>query len=190
MTRTEGPRIKIRGFFVGAQKVLMMTEKVNPDRVRITKLDGNDPLPFDLLLLADEERQAIEKYIHQSEIYVAAVAGEKIPVGVIAVLPVNDQHLEIKALAVDPRYQNTGIGKLLIDQARAAAAERGFAELHVGTADGATREIAYYESRGFRRFALKEDFFVTNYSKPLFDHGVRLRDMVMLKMELPLPGNH
>jgi len=39
------------------------------------RLAQDEPVPFGLLLLADEELEAIERYIRQSEIYVVEISG-------------------------------------------------------------------------------------------------------------------
>jgi len=39
------------------------------DEVLIRQLSPQEPIPYGLLLLADETREAIDKYIHLSKIY-------------------------------------------------------------------------------------------------------------------------
>jgi len=44
--------------------------------------------------------------------------------------------------------------------------------------------ILFYLKQGFVKYGVKKDFFVQNYPQPIYDHGIQLRDMVMLKKEL------
>ena len=44
--------------------------------------------------------------------------------------------------------------------------------------------MPYYGKFGFRYEYTEKDFFVKNYERPVVDHGVVLRDMQYLSMEL------
>ena len=69
----------------------------------IRRLQKEEPIPYNLLLLADEEMQAIKRYIHQSDIYVAEADNQII--GAYVLCPVDEYTAEIKAIAVDEAYQ-------------------------------------------------------------------------------------
>ncbi|HWA33805.1 MAG TPA: GNAT family N-acetyltransferase [Cyclobacteriaceae bacterium] len=157
---------------------------MNLPELEIRPLNSSEEIPFELLLLADDEIQAIEKYIYRSEVLVANAPMSKAPIGVIALLPIDSSILEIKALAVSTIFHNQGIGKRLIATAKRIACERGFRELHVGTADCAFKELDFYTRCGFQRFAVKHNFFIENYTKPLFENGIQLKDMVMFRILL------
>ncbi|MGN6394495.1 MAG: GNAT family N-acetyltransferase [Mucilaginibacter sp.] len=143
------------------------------------RLRTNEPAPFGLLLLADEEMQAINRYIHQSEIYVAETDGKL--VGVYVLFPVDEYTAEIKAIAVDPDYQNQGIGKLMLNHAGIEAQAKGFKELIVGTPTIAEKQLNFYRRAGFVLFDVKKDFFIDYYTALIFEDGVQLTDMAMLK---------
>jgi len=145
------------------------------------RLQKEEQIPYDLLLLADEEMQAIERYIHQSDIYV--VEKDSRIVGVCAVYPIDENIAEIKAIAVDEAYQNQGIGKLMLRNVEIEAQENGFRELIIGTPTIAQKQLAIYQKAGFEWFDVKKDFFVTYYSKPIFENGVQLKDMAMLRKQ-------
>ena len=55
--------------------------------------------------------------------------------------------------------------------------------LQVGTGDSPST-IPFYESCGFRRHHLVQNFFIDYYDHPIYDCGVRLVDMVYLQREL------
>lgn len=149
----------------------------NPILVR--KLLKTEPIPYELLLLADEEMQAIQRYIYESVIHVAET-DDKI-VGIYALYPIDKRTAEIKAIAVDEAYQNQGIGKLLLRHADSFAQESGFRELFIGTPSVAEKQLSIYKKAGFNWFDTKKDFFITNYAEPIFENGVLLKDMAMLR---------
>lgn len=143
------------------------------------RLQKEESIPYGLLLLADEEMQAIERYIHQSEIYV--VERDDKTIGVYALYSIDEHTAEIKAIAVDEAYQNQGIGKLMLKDAEIRAQEKGFRELIIGTPTIAQKQLAIYKKAGFEWFDVKKDFFITWYSEPIFEDGVQLKDMAMLR---------
>jgi GNAT superfamily N-acetyltransferase len=56
----------------------------------------------------------------------------------------------IRQLAIDPAWQNRGIGKSLLAFAEHWAATRGYAELALDTPYPASHLVAFYRSQGFR----------------------------------------
>lgn len=143
------------------------------------ELLGSESVPYNLLLLADETIAAIDKYIHDGNIYV--VEGENKIIGVYVLYPLNTETVELKNIAVAEAYQNRGIGKFMLTGAERRAKEMGFQEIIVGTPDIATKQINFYQKAGFVRFATRKDFFVHNYVQPIYENGIQLKDMVMLR---------
>ncbi|NLF88127.1 GNAT family N-acetyltransferase [Candidatus Bathyarchaeota archaeon] len=94
------------------------------------------------------------------------------------------EEAEIKNIAVAKECQGQGIGKSLLKDAADRAKARGFKRLIIGTGDIMGMPLCFYLKEGFERFTVKKDFFIMNFPKPIYDHGVQLRDMVMLKKEL------
>ena len=82
-------------------------KKTNPETIR--RLGKDEEIPYDLLLLADETIEAINKYIFDSEIYVLE-QNSKI-IAEYALLPLNKEEVEIKNIAVAAEFQRQGIGK-------------------------------------------------------------------------------
>jgi len=78
-------------------------------------LNKNEPIPYKLLLLADEFEEVIDKYIFDSEIYLYQ-EGDQI-IGVYALYKISAYEGEIKNIAVESEYQNRGIGKELLKDA-------------------------------------------------------------------------
>lgn len=151
-------------------------------QLRLIKLRSTDALPFGLLLLADETIAAIEKYIYASAVYVLIQSGEAI--GVAALYPLSADELEIKNIAVAASHQNKGFGSFLIRQLIELARKQQYKMLVVGTADTGLQQIRFYERNGFKKYALRKNFFMEHYPQPIFENGVQLKDMVLLRQPL------
>ena len=81
-------------------------------------------------------------------------------------------------------FRNNGIGSLLINYVKEIAYKENYTEIIVGTADNGINQIRFYERNGFVKYAVKKNYFIDNYSRPIVDDGVLLKDMVMLKIKL------
>ena len=54
----------------------------------------------------------------------------------------------------------------------------------VGTGDCGISQINFYEKNGFRKYDIRKNFFIDNFEKPIFENGIQLKDMILLKYEL------
>ena len=150
------------------------------DRVRL--IDKSKELPYDLLLLADETVESINKYIFQSDVYVLERNQQNI--AVYALQTINDDTVEIKNIAVDTAFQGHGIGQELLKDAMNRAKESGFKRIVIGTGDAGIHQLYIYQKAGFEMFEIKHRFFLDNFPEPIFENGIQLKHMVMLKKDL------
>ena len=147
--------------------------------MNITKITHNKKAYLPLLLLADEEEAMLNRYLERGTMYVLDDGGVK------AECVVTDEGsgiLEIKNLAVEPAYQKHGYGRTLIDFI-AARYKTTHRILQVGTGDSPST-VPFYEKCGFTRSHIVKNFFTDNYSRPIYDAGVLLKDMVYLRREI------
>jgi len=149
---------------------------------KIRQLHKDEKTPYDLLLLADETVEAINRYIFDCEIYV--LEEENQIIAEYALLVLNDKEVEVKNIAVATEHQRQGKGKTLLKDATRRARSRGFKRVLMGTGDTSGMPLCFYLKEGFEKYAVKKDFFILNYPKPIYEGGVQLKDMVMLKKEL------
>jgi len=154
--------------------------------LRLHKLRDDEPIPFNLLLLADETKDAIRKYIYASAIYIVYSNEAATPIGVFALYRINDAVLEIKNIGVLELFRSRGIGSFIIERIKGIARIENYREVIVGTADSGVRQIQFYEKNGFRKYAVKKNFFTKNYPKPIIEDGIMLKDMLMLKTKVEL----
>lgn len=134
---------------------------------------------MDLLFLADEQEDMIDRYLDRGTMYVLDDDGVKAE---CVVTEEPDGILEIKNIAIEPKHQRKGYGKKLIDFIVEKYSGR-YAVLQVGTGDSPLT-IPFYEKCGFRRSHIVKDFFLDNYDHPIYECGVQLVDMVYLQRKL------
>jgi len=154
--------------------------------VEIREFIGSRRDLLNLLLLADEQLDMVEKYIDTGKLFVLEDGGE-----IKAECLVTDAEsgvLEIKNIAVTPKSQGKGYGKALIDFLfRNYSNEYDY--LQVGTGDSPLT-VPFYERCGFVRHHVVRDFFTENYDHPIIEAGVQLRDMVFLRKALKRNNHH
>lgn len=134
---------------------------------------------LDLLLLADEQEDMIDRYLERGTMYVLE---EGIVKAECVVTDEGRGVLELKNIAVEPAFQGKGYGKALLDFLVQTYAGR-YAILQVGTGDSPST-IQFYEACGFCRHHRVKNFFTDYYDHPIYDNGVRLVDMVYLRREM------
>lgn len=157
---------------------------MNNTEYEITKLQSKNNLPLELLLLADETIEAIEKYIHESEVFIVHQKDRLEPIAVFALCKLSDAQVEIKNIAVLESLQGRGIGSLLLNEIKQMAVANKYQSIIVGTPEYSSKQVHFYEKNGFRKYDIRKDFFIKNYSAPIMENGIMLRDMVMLKFDL------
>jgi ribosomal protein S18 acetylase RimI-like enzyme len=150
-------------------------------KVNIQEISSQDA-PIELLLLADPSINMIKQYLYGSTILCAFYNSEII--GVLVLYPIQDFSLEIKNLAVNPDYQNQGIGKLLIQSGEDFAKSKGFLTLSICTGNTSFRQLALYQKMGFQIKDKIENYFLENYPEPIFENGELCKDLLMLEKQI------
>ena len=147
--------------------------------MKIREIIDHKKAYLDLLLLADEQEDMIDRYLEHGTMYVLEDDGVKAE---CVVTDEGDRILELKNIAVEPAAQGKGYGKALIDFLIETYAGQ-YTVLQVGTGDSPST-IPFYEACGFRRHHLVKNFFTDHYDHPIYECGVQLVDMVYLQREL------
>lgn len=148
-------------------------------RMKVEKITQNKKQFLDLLLLADEQEDMIDKYLDDGDMFILSDNDLKT---ICVVLPIDNQTCELKNIATYPEYQGKGYGKALINYITEYYAGT-YKTMLVGT--GETPSIlSFYESCGFKRSHRIKNFFTDNYDHLMFEEGVQLVDMVYLRKEL------
>jgi len=75
---------------------------------------------------------------------------DDVGVGCVALRPIDEGSAEVKRMFVDEAWRGRGVGRALMETVIAAAHERGYATLRLGTLDDMKAAQQLYESLGFR----------------------------------------
>ena len=147
--------------------------------MKIIEVTENKKQYIDLLLLADEQEDMINRYLDNGRMYVLDDNGIKCE---CVITDEGNDVLEIKNIATVPEYQGKDYAKSLIDF---LVKEYGgkYSILQVGTGDS-PMTIPFYEKCGFVRTHSIPNFFTDNYDHPIFECGVQLVDMVYLQRRI------
>ena len=143
------------------------------------EVTGNKKQYLNLLLLADEQEDMIDRYLDRGTMYVLDDNGVKCE---CVVTDEGNGVLEIKNIATVPECQGKGYAKALIDFVVQKYKEH-YTVLQIGTGDSPLT-IPFYERCGFVRSHSIPNFFTDNYDHPIFECGVQLVDMIYLKRPL------
>ena len=131
--------------------------------MEIKRVETDKKRYLDLLLLADEQEDMVDRYLERGTMYVLEDGGVKAE---CVVTDEGDGILELKNIAVAPDFQGRGYGKAMV-----AFLVQTYTEQHtvlqVGTGDSSST-IPFYESCGFRRHHLVKNFFTDHYDHPIW----------------------
>lgn len=152
---------------------------ISMGKVNIKEVKQNKKQYLDLLLLADEQEDMIDRYLEKGTMYILDDNGIKAE---CVVLDVGNGVLEIKNIATDSRFHGRGYGKVMIEFI-AKIYKGQYSILQVGTGDSPLT-IPFYEKCGFERSHRIKNFFLDNYDHPIYECGVRLVDMVYLQRNI------
>lgn len=147
--------------------------------MEIKRINENKKQFLDLLLLADEQENMIDKYLPKGDLFALFDNDLK---SVCVVVPIDGQTCELKNIATYEKYQGKGYGRTLINYI-SNFYKKSYKTMLVGT--GETPGIlAFYKSCGFEQSHRIKNFFTDNYDHPMFDGDMQLVDMVYLKKNL------
>lgn len=147
--------------------------------MKIIEITENKKQYLDLLLLADEQEDMIDRYLDRGTMYVLDDNGVKCE---CVVTDEGNGVLEIKNIATVPEYQGKGYAKTLIDFLVTKYSGKYFV-LQVGTGDSPST-VPFYEKCGFVYSRSIPNFFTDNYDHPIYECGVQLVDMIYLQRKL------
>ncbi len=147
--------------------------------MRIEKITHNKKQYLDLLLLADEQEDMIDRYLEKGDMF--ALFDDDLRT-VCVVVAIDKETCELKNIATYQKYQGKGYATALI-KFISDYYKNNYKTMLVGT--GETPAIlSFYEKSGFEKSHQIKNFFTDNYDHPMFEDGVQLIDMVYLKKKL------
>lgn len=133
-----------------------------------------------LLLVADPDEAAIERYIHAAEVLVAIEKGQMVGVAVVSLAA---DSAELENLSVAEACRGRGIAKALIAAAQGLARSKGATQMFVGTGNSSVGQLGLYQKCGFRMLRIDTDYFA-RYPAPIVENGILCLDRVVLRANL------
>lgn len=147
--------------------------------MEIKKITENKKQYLDLLLLADEQENMIDKYLPDGDVYALYDGDLK---SICVVTSINSETCELKNIATYERYQGNGYGgallKFIFEQYK-----NTYKKMLVGTGE-TPAIISFYEKHGFVISYRVKNFFTDNYDHPIFEGNIQLVDMIYLQKDL------
>ena len=142
----------------------------------IQKITGDKKRYLPLLLLGDEQESMIDRYLDRGEMYVGIHDNTAI---CVCVVTTETGFFEIKNLAVDPRFQRKGYGRMMLEEIKRIYSGH---KLLVGTGETPST-LQFYNKCGFVYSHRITDFFTINYNHIIIEDGIILKDMIYLKSD-------
>ncbi len=146
--------------------------------MEIKRILSNKKQFLDLLLLADEQEDMIDKYLERGDVFALYDGNLK---SICVVTKEEEGMYELKNIATYERYQGKGYGKALVNYILNYYKGKG-KTMFVGTGDSPLT-IPFYEHCGFTISHRVKNFFTDNYNHPIFENGIQLVDMVYLRKD-------
>lgn len=147
--------------------------------MRIDYIKNDKKRFLDLLLLADEQEDMIDRYLNRGDMF--ALYDDDLK-GICVVTKEDDRIYELKNIAIYEKYHGRGYGKKLIEYI--FKYYKGKCDvMYVGTGDSPLT-VPFYKKCGFSESHRVKNFFIDNYDHPIFEDGKQLIDMIYLKKEL------
>ena len=145
----------------------------------IREVKENKKQHLDLLLLADEQEDMIDRYLDRGRMF--ALFDDDLKT-VCVVTDEGSGLCELKNIATYEHAQRKGYGKRMIEHVLSEY-RATHAYMDVGTGDSPLT-VPFYEACGFTLHHRIPNFFTDNYDHPIFECGKQLIDMGVLRQSL------
>lgn len=147
---------------------------------KINKVEKITSEHWRLLLLADPSKHLVQNYLQMGQVF--DIKKDDRPIAILVLEAVSERGLEIKNIAVDPRFENQGFASRLLYFAIQYSKNHKYQQLQIGTGSTSFKQLYLYQKFGFRVTDIKQDFFTKNYKQPIYENRLLLKDMLVLTM--------
>ena len=147
----------------------------------IKKEKENKEKYMDLLLEADPEKEVVEKYLQDGDLFVLTYKEEVACIAVIT--KVDDNICELKNIATARNYREQGYGKKMIKYLFDNYKQK-YDKMIVGTTEN---NIPFYVKQGFDKYEKTiKNYFIDNYDKEIIDGDLHCIDMYYYSKNLKI----
>ena len=132
-----------------------------------------------LLLEADPEKEQIEKYLKDGDLFVLRYEGEI--ACIVVAIKIDNEIVELKNIVTVEKYSGQGYGKKMIKYL-ADNYKTKYKKMIVGTTEN---NIPFYVKQGFDKYEKTiKNFFVDNYDEEIIDGDLHCIDMYYYSKDL------
>lgn len=143
----------------------------------IIEVDNDKKQYLPLLLIGDESLSMIYRYLDSGTLYVGLFNCK--PAVVCVTVNLDPKTVEIKNLAVEAEYRRRGYGRRMLEYIESLHSNK---KIILGTGETPST-LSFYKSCGYSYSHRITNFFTDNYSAPIIEEGVILRDMIYLEKQ-------
>ena len=145
----------------------------------IKKEKENKAQYMDLLLEADPEKELVEKYLKDGDLFVLKYKDNVVCVAVVT--KVDNNTVELKNIATAEKYRGHGYGKKMIKYLFENYRQK-YDKMIVGTSEN---NIPFYVKQGFDKYEKTiKNYFVDNYDEEILDGDLQCIDMYYYSKDL------
>ena len=146
--------------------------------MEIKKIESNKEKYLNLLLEADPEKEAIDKYLDKADLYIGIDDGKV--TSAIIITKYDDETCELKNIATYPECRGKGYAGMLIKYVFEEYKDK-YKRMIVGTTENM---IPFYVLNGFKKYHhTVKNFFVDNYKEEIWDGDLHCIDMYYYSKE-------
>ena len=134
---------------------------------------------IDLLLEADPEKEVVDTYLKDSDVY--GIFDDDNIMCIVVIAKINEDICELKNIATIKEARGKGYGRQIIQQIASLYKDK-YKKMIVGTTEN---NIPFYVKCGFDRYyKTVKNFFVDNYKEQIWDGNLQCIDMYYYYMDL------
>lgn len=137
---------------------------------------------LDLLLIADPEVEVVLNYMNRGTMI--GLYSEKEYIGVIHFEEIEKNIVEINNIGIIESYRGKGIGKIILQYAISYIRSQGYSSIVLGTGNSSISNIAFYQKCGFNLVELWSNYFLENYTDPIFEDDIQCKHMLRFEYSL------
>lgn len=145
----------------------------------IKKEKDNKEQYMNLLLEADPEKEVIEKYLKDGQLFVLTYKDEVTCIAVVT--KIDEDTVELKNIATTKKYRRQGFGKKMIKYLFDNYKQK-YEKIIIGTTEN---NIPFYVKLGFDKYyKTVKNFFVDNYKDEIWEGDLKCIDMYYYSKDL------
>ena len=139
---------------------------------------------LDLLLEADQNKDIVQKYLVEGDLFVLTYKNEVACVAVVT--KVDDDICELKNIATEERYRGKGYAKKMLKYLCDNYKQK-YDKMLVGTTEN---NIPFYVKQGFEKYEKTiKNFFIDNYEEEIWDGSLHCVDMYYYSKDLKMSNS-